>query len=250
MPIVGNLNNHWSRYVVKNSPKEIKPVVVDDGTATISVLKLRNKNQDITGRETILSKVGFLEFVFLNSKKDLPNSINFYTCFNICPGKCDKIFINNFNYSKQKYLCNHEELVDEVWFLGSPLIEKKIITQEASDTVFSALKKFAKKKSLEIKYFPHRVENLNKRIDFEIVKNNIPFEIYYLKSNKRPKYILGYFSTSLYVLNRMDFKTKFVPISINEDWRGKANWVRIDEVYDFFIYNKMEVYNIKTLLEL
>lgn len=250
MPIVGNLDNHWSKYVLKNSPKGISPVVVDDGAAAIDILKLRNKNQYRTSRGTILNQKGFLEYIFLNPKKPLPKSITFFTCFNILPGKQDELLINNFNYTKQKYIDNQVELIDEVWFLGSPLLEKQFITQEADDTVFSVLKSFADTNNLKIKYFAHRTENIDKRIDFEIVKNTMPFEMFYLKSNKRPKYIFGYFSTSLYVLNRMNFNTRFVAIQIDENWRGNANWGRIDEVYDFFVQNKMEVINVKTLLEL
>ncbi|APY07940.1 hypothetical protein BWZ20_06320 [Winogradskyella sp. J14-2] len=248
-PIVGNLDNHWSKYVLKNVRKT-RPVVVDDGAATINILKLRNKNQYRTSRGTILNQKGFLEFLFLNPKKPLPKSITFFTCFNILPGKQDELLINNFSYTKQKYLDNQVELINEVWFLGSPLLEKQFITQEASNTVFKTLKVFAENNHLKIKYFPHRVENLDRRIDFEIVKNTMPFEMFYFKASKRPKFILGYFSTSLYVLSRMSFNTQFMAIAINRDWRGNANWNRIDEVYEFFVQNNIKVVNVKTLLEL
>ncbi|MEF3077573.1 hypothetical protein [Winogradskyella poriferorum] len=250
IPIVGNLDNHWSKYVLKNSPKEIKPVAVDDGAASIDILKLRNKNEYRTSHPKILSKKGLLEFLFLKPKKALPKSIRFFSCFNIQPSSKDELLINNFDYTKRKYQVNDLTLVDEIWVLGTPLLQKGFITQEANEYVLDTLKVFSENKGFKVKYFMHRIEKLENDNGFEIVKNTMPFEMFYLNARKKPRYIISYYSTSLYVLHKMEYDTKFVAIRINKEWRDNANWNRIDEVYHFYNLNGMEVIDINALSKL
>ncbi|WP_299519970.1 hypothetical protein [Winogradskyella sp.] len=247
IPIVGNLDNHWAKFVIKSSLKDIMPVVVDDGAAAIDILKLRNKNEYRTSHSKILSQKGLLEYLFLKSRKPLPVSIRFFSCFNISPSLTDELLINDFEYIKRKYQDNHSNLIDEIWVLGTPLLEKQFIIKEADDIIFDAFKVFGETRGFKVKYFVHRIEKLENNYGFEIIKNTIPFEIFYLRAKERPKYVMSYYSTSLYVLHRMKFKTKFVSIKINQNWRGKANWNRIEEVYDFYKLNGVEVININDL---
>lgn len=112
---------------------------------------------------------------------------------------------HGFNYLKQR-LREKEQKIKKgtVFFIGTPLVENHLIEPSQYDKVLKSV--INHYKNYEIKYFPHRFEDLTKlkeNKEFDIVSINMPFELYLLQVKMLPEKVVSFYSAALYTINSM-----------------------------------------------
>ncbi len=145
----------------------------------------------------------------INSKKFrwlLPKKITFFSSYDIKVQKQDSVVKCNYNFSR-KILKKTIIQSDEIWFIGSPYIEDRMIDK---DLYWKSIKKIrADHKFKNIKYFPHRREKeenlkiLQEVYQFSIMIIDCPIELFLLRSNQLPNTIFGFLSAALFNLQKM-----------------------------------------------
>jgi hypothetical protein len=240
--IIGNLSNSWSKYLIQNSKNIKKPVILDDGAGSIPILNRRNNNFFSLIYSNKVDRLNLLNKIFLRLKPDVDIKLLFFTMFDLkSKNSYDKIEINNFNYLLSKYSNNNDEICQELWMLGSPLVELNMVSTKNYYLIINKIKTYAKKNNLRLKYFIHRIEQLDTNINFEVITNDIPFEIYYLNKLKKPKEIYSFYSSSLLALSKFNVKSTLKSIHLVDKYRNDKNnnhWDNVEMVYDFIRKDK------------
>lgn len=235
--IIGNLSNPWSRYLIKNFSFNNRPIILDDGAGSIPILRNRGIYDFSLPLSSKLNRVNIFYKIFLKLKSEINQKLHFFTFFDLYSIKeYDTIDINNFNLLLSKYSNKKFEVSQELWVIGSPFVELNMINNKDYKFILNKIEKYSKFNNLKMIYFPHRIENEMFKCEFETVKNNMPFELYYLNSFKKPKIILSFYSSSLLVLSKLRIKSKLISINLSKEIRVNPNnpvWKNVEKVYDY-----------------
>ncbi|WP_431156537.1 polysialyltransferase family glycosyltransferase [Winogradskyella poriferorum] len=227
--IIGNLYNIWCEYLINLHELNHKPVVVDDGTLTIVISY--NRKKKITPKSRLLNRDFIFSQFFLRTKKKYKGPYKFFTIFdNLEFSINDTIENNDLKQSKSTYSVPKNDS-PEIWILGTPIVQKKMISELDYLSMIKRIEKFANSNQLGIKYFKHRIEN---HYEFPICQfeNSKPFEIFYLESTITPKYIVSFYSTTLFTMNKLGYSGKLMFINISDDKKKQGDWFNIELVYD------------------
>lgn len=148
----------------------------------------------------------------INNKRfrwPIPKSIIFFSSYDIKVQKYDTVVKCNYDFSR-KILKKTRKNSDEIWFIGSPYLEDKLIEK---DLYLKSIKKIRTDyKFKNIKYFPHRREKkenlkiLQKVYQFSIMEIDCPIELYLLHYDQLPNTISGFLSAALLNLKNMTEK--------------------------------------------
>lgn len=183
-------------WLIANNINFNKVCLLDDGGQTLNLpwmfknIKELNKRRH-KRKDTI---VRFFGLKGCDRKRiDIFTMYQLHTIPNIC-----NITRNNFKYTKSK-IVNAKENIDDIYFVGSSLINARVIKP---DEYYSYLKKiilYYKNKNLL--YLPHRNEDIHlllKNIpNIEILETNVPIELYFLLNKINPRHIASFYSTAL-----------------------------------------------------
>lgn len=235
--ILGNILSIWCKYALDISSFPEKAVLLDDGTSTLNVVRNRNSNNFMLEIPQSKSKIGFFTKYFLKPKVEWNQSLLFFSIFKFKKNSLDSYILNNLHFTKNNFKCENQKVVNEIWFIGAPLVERGYISSEHQNQILEELLIFCKKQNCELKYFSHRVEKLEILKGVEVRKNELPFEIYFLKSKEIPKFIFSFVSTSIYTTSLFETSTQFVSIYINDEMRTNKNlkvWENIEHMYSVF----------------
>lgn len=175
--IIGNFMDNHQRLIMKRKTFE-KSYILDDGTE--SIVKFKKKYLDELAAE---SKSQFELFTIFKIAEKLkyPQIKN------------DLLFIKKAIEIKQTN--------DEIYVIGQPLIELKLVSKKKFSKYLEDI--LRNNQGYKIKYFPHRLENINhlkekfKTYDVEIFDMKSFFEIFLIKNKYLPKKIIGFYSTAL-----------------------------------------------------
>ena len=140
---------------------------------------------------------------------------------------------NNFDYLNLKQKLNSVKLQesDDVFFIGQPLSELNILSEQKYLGVIESMSK-----KNRIIYFPHRRESKEKirQLSVSVHHSDVPLELELLNIGKRPKLIVGFYSTALYSLKLLyGINSCCIKVATgNKD---------IDDIYYFFEKNGLKV---------
>ena len=126
--------------------------------------------------------------------------------YNIEVKKYDTLVKCNYDFSR-KILKKSIIDSDDVWFIGSPYLEDKLMDK---DLYWKSIEKIRSDyKFKNIKYFPHRREKeenlkiLQQVYQFSIMKIDCPIELFLLHNGQLPNTISGFLSAALLNLKNM-----------------------------------------------
>jgi len=177
--VVSQVDQFYSKcfYFIASANKIIS---LDEGNAVFRIVDQRNSNK--------------------RSSLFMPKRIIFFSSYSIKVERPDIVVRCNYDFSKNKLKTskvNHNEL----WFIGSPYIEDRLINKDLYWTYIRKIRNDYKGKS--IKYFPHRREKkkylkiLEKDYQFSIIKIDCPIEFFLLDNDQLPRIISGFLSAAL-----------------------------------------------------
>jgi len=235
---LGECRIDYSWILANNAnPKEI--VLVDDGLGTLSISK-NLTNQTGSSIKNIICKITGLK----NAQRQLPT---IFTIFKLPEDIPYKTIENKFSYFKKTFLevCSKNE--NEIYFLGAPLADLGIVSQ---DYFFESLKKithFYKKK--QIIYILHRRENLDNmkkmfpNMKFVVYDNII--EIEFLLKKKQPIHIASFYSAALYTLHAIYNINNVDVFKLNAHKITHQYKTNIEKVYN--LYNRFNIIDLENI---
>lgn len=151
----------------------------------------------------------------------------------------ERIYVHhNFEFTKSK-LTEKNQTIDSntVFFIGAALTENNLISVDNYDKLFSAVVNCYK--DYRIVYLPHRFEDANKYNKYstvDILKPNMPVELYLLQLNELPRKVVSFYSAALYTINSLfgnvlEVESIKIPLNIftNTHYAEK-----IEKLYDYF----------------
>ncbi len=200
-----------------NLLKKPKKWILDDGNGTIVLPEFKYKNLYFKNIRPVNNK-------FFSYNTFLPKTINVFTLYDIKMKKPDMVFKNQLSYLKNKIKISNS---GNIVFIGCAFIEDGIMNKKNYlkylESSFTYLKKMSKNKII---YIPHRRENINinikkilfKKFNIEIIKPELPIELFLFNGNLKIFLISGFFSAAFDTLNIITDKRKIL--------------------YSFFISNK------------
>ncbi|SHM60944.1 hypothetical protein [Gracilibacillus kekensis] len=216
--------------------------VLDDGTATLKIynnLTNPNRVKKITGLKAFFKNLMRKLLGIGNiSKKMSKREMTFFTSYNLEPMKNIRIIKNNYTFLKKQQ--ENKSKVDNLFFLGSPLTEKRIIKtrQEYLNLLKKVLQHYDSTK--EFFYVPHRTENDDflyeiENLGFRILKLDIPIEFYLVKSYEIPNHVSSFYSTALGNLKSLfDDTVEIDSFMIDESILNTNNREEIKKIYDYY----------------
>jgi len=198
-----SLNSHDNVFVGLATSPINRPIVCgsnnynlvffDDGTATIRFLKQRE-----AGKKEIEFPTGS----WLHAYTRLyPRSIRLdrMTYFTIYPGLKGGTNDTVVRVRSKLPACLFEKKrkVEEVWFVGGPLVENRVIPDGVYVEILRNISEICKGLNLKFVYFPHRVEKWIYDELSEIEKRQpfLPWELFFARSEIAPKAIVSIISS-------------------------------------------------------
>lgn len=171
--------------------------------------------------------------------------INLFSYFSFNEVYSGRIYEKHaFSYLKNKLKEKKQDTKKGIiYFIGTALVENHLIEASRFDNVIKAVMKHYR--NYDIKYFPHRFENLTKfkeRYKLEIVNIDMPFELYLLQEEVLPERIISFYSAALYTVNSMmgdiiKIEAYRIPSSYFLDVQYAE---KVDKLYSF-LSNSIEV---------
>lgn len=189
--------------------------LLDDGTMTLATHanKLHPSFKSPLGKQLKLLRY---KLFGLTIKQN--GLVNLFTNYNIKPHGSEQIVPNNYNYFKKIYA--QKAVMDErIYLLGQPLTSAKAISDE---NYLNYLKKIINYYKKEIIYIPHRAETISDQLKalvsdrFTIQKNEGPIEIVFLSKNIYPTYVVSFYSSALFNLEKIFETTTIDAIKIDD----------------------------------
>ncbi|MCY9826429.1 hypothetical protein [Vibrio chagasii] len=219
---IGDYRSFWMKlcaYLI--SPFKLN--IVDDGMASIAVVKKLEAR--LSSRKACY---GFWKLF----------TPEFYSYFDM---KTIHVKVNKFP-SERHY--KKRELTNNVFIVGSPLVEKGIITEFNWLKFMSDIVAIACDENAKIEYIPHRAESLN---NIKLLREAYPkifvrqlnedIEDYIYQLSFEPVMVIGFYSTALVNLSEILQGTKLVSYELPESSLLR-NKVGIIDVYDYLKLNQ------------
>lgn len=169
--------------------KPIKSYLLDEGTASFSVVHYRKKFQHFNLKLLVKSLL-YRRLLFL------PKRIIYFTKFHLSTNIYDSVLLYSLQKNKNQRLPIEN---DKLFILGSSISDIGYMKEDIYIKLINSIKiKFNK----EIHYFSHRKENASKLQKIEslgilIHTNEMPFENYFLQLTKWPEYISSFYFSNI-----------------------------------------------------
>lgn len=230
----------YARYIYMKHFVNIMPheevYFLDDGNATIDLARERNQNRVLNpelGLKKTLKLYGkkLLQGV---KDKDLEN-YNFFTMYEISPAENDQVIKNSFKHLRS----DSASLVktDDVYFLGGPISECGIISQQS---YFAHLKRvkayFADKNVIYIAHrreSPEKLTEIENRFGLKVVLFDYPIEYQLAYVGPRPKVLASFISSALDSC-RIIFDDQLKIVSFKMDLTGSPMREEIEPIYESY----------------
>jgi hypothetical protein len=237
--IIGNYDNIISYFLaLKFQGKNKEIILLDDGLATLNVYRERNELKILKSSCLFGGKINLLINNIL-FKKNYLNSITFYTSFDlqsIAAPRFDKVI-------KQVYevIDNQNKIINEIWFIGSPLLENNTISEEKFEECMNKVKSYANENELSFKYILHRFEK--PKVGLNCIQFDSPIEIVIKDSNLFPKEVISFYSTALINIANIFPQIKCTYINL---YKINGNLHALKYVYEAFEkHNNLKEFSIK-----
>ncbi|MFP3873203.1 MAG: polysialyltransferase family glycosyltransferase [Thiohalophilus sp.] len=196
---VGDNNNPLMRHFV-NSLDHQYTVLLDDGTATLGVARQRMEGKVTRKPNRISKRVRLaLKRIFQRLNDRQPESVVFFTAYNVPVRDNDRVITNDFTYLRSRALCS--KVTDTVYFLGSPLSEAGFMTEDSYlDYIKRVRKYYAERNILYISHRRESQEKLGKIKDnygLDIACFEFPVEYQLALAGPRPVELASFISSAV-----------------------------------------------------
>lgn len=240
--VVGEYRGAFSWAVLRRLGELVRAViVVDDGTAT---LRIDRRHSVLRSKKVFLQKCKKLVFLTMGVRGAVPGpGLTFFTTYAIDDrvASNDRVVHNDYRMlsGELRRLPPDNESVYVIG--GSPHLHEGEIDAENVELALALdLIRFAAAfTGKNVVYIAHRREQADKldalRMEVTIVQPSVPFEVYPRVVEKRPRWIVGYYS-SLFVTAAKLFgdSVEITALQIPLD-RIDSSWHPfIDEIYDYY----------------
>ena len=190
--IFGHERNLYCRYIAKKSKTSIQ-VLLDDGAGSLAF----NKDAPVH----ISGKVSVALEKYFGVKDYLVHPHYFFTAYkekliNTDMGKINLI-MNDFSFLKD--LARHRKIGKSVYFIGDPLVERNVISEDA---YFRQIEEIKAIYGSNLFYVPRSTEDQQKveRISkiVPIIRPGVPFEVFLVSNEILPFKLIGYHTSVLF----------------------------------------------------
>jgi hypothetical protein len=187
---VGEYRSDHVNHIV-NTFKSNNIYLLDDGLAQLNY----HKEMHSTSLKVKVRRVLYTLFLY----KLKPLKYTFFTIFDI---KDEKIIKNNYNYFK-KYI-GKKKIEDSVYFIGQPLVELSVMSQENHKKELAKIIEFYKEKTFI--YIVHRreeiknIQQLSLELDFSYKEFDNLIELEMINSKVVPSHFATFYSTAIVTL--------------------------------------------------
>ena len=251
---MGCNNSIYMRHFV-NSFKHANTILLDDGTGTIDIARKRRvagKRRAGVDSEVPVKlykkiKINLKRFL-LRLKDYQPDKVCFFTVYDIDVYGEDTLIENNFKYLRGKSL--NSDVLDEVYFVGSPLSETGVMSED--DYIDHLIKVKDYFKGSKLVYIVHRRESKKK---LGIIRENLgitvkmfdyPLEYQIAVIGSKPK-VLAAFVTSVLENMRVIMGDDLMMISFKLIKGAYINKDGVDEVYEYYEKNMSDNFKLVEL---
>jgi len=211
-------------------------VLLDDGAATLLIAKDRKEAVDPEFGIGLKKKIKLYGKRYLQGVKGKSlDRYCFFTIYDIFTKSSDRVVKNEFKHLRDNL--GSVPVTNEVYFLGAPISEVGIISQ---DSYFQHMEKIKKYFGDEVvKYIAHRrespekLEKIRNNLNFEVILYDYPIEYQLAYAGLRPKIMASFFSSALDSC-RIIFGENLKIISFKLDLEGSPNKKQVELVYDSY----------------
>ena len=209
---VGHIDYIWMAAFTEKS-KPLKIILLEDGSAAINVAYRRYHSPPgefmLQNHYTLSKSLRVrIEQLFLGKLKVLAiKNVTFFTVYDrIKTQPFDDLILNKLTQLKSQKNDNYR-LVNEVWFIGQPIVNN-LITKDEYNHILTTIKNYFGENNYSFFHINHKRQNDSpeyiKKSGYLIKSIYKPLEIHILQESRIPKIIVGYLSSSL-----MNLKTMF-----------------------------------------
>ncbi|WP_348799457.1 hypothetical protein [Flavobacterium adhaerens] len=214
-----------------------KLIILDDGTATIDIMK------DYLNVDKKRKLKFFLKKYLFDFKLNKNNDVEFFSIYsNLLLNH--KIIHNSYQYFREETIARSIN-ENKVIFLGSCIVELRAIEQDKYFLYLSKIKEYFSNK--EIIYIPHRRESelklelIENEMNIKIEKTASIIELYLIKTKNLPFAVTGFFCSALLNLNILfDGKILINSFYINNDDFNEKYAKRFESMYKYY-KNNLEI---------
>jgi hypothetical protein len=209
---VGEFNATWMRLLPFFFTGS-RYTLLDDGMSTTTLHYHRYDFSKYPANSRLKKAVKIPFFRLLHRGID---RVSLFTMFNLTPIDNQKIDSNDFKLTCSKI--TNFEIDDEIAYLiGSDYVESLWLSKDDYLRHVGSVVDRCIKLGKTVVYLPHRYEATENftpffkkyKESFSIKVLNVPIELYFLQSLKRPSLVVGFASTAIYTLGKM-FKPETV----------------------------------------
>ncbi|MGE3659640.1 MAG: hypothetical protein AB7G47_23080 [Mycolicibacterium sp.] len=246
--VVGEYRSHFA-WAVQTSLKSLvqRVIVVDDGSATLRID--RRGSSLLRSPEVRRQKLAVLTLLAMGIRAAVPSTgLTFFTAYAINDrlARGDAIVRNDYrNLSAELRSLPPDD--DSVYVIGGPhwgsmprAWEEGEIHKVDLELALELSRFAAEYTGKEVIYMAHRRESAEKldgiRKEFKVATPTVPFEIYPRVVGKRPRAIVGYYSSVIVTAAELlGDSVDIIALQIPRD-RMDVSWHPfIDEVYQYFL---------------
>jgi len=234
----------YPRYVYMKHFINITPhkevFLLDDGNATIQLAKER--------RDSVSAEIGMgwkkklkksAKRVLQGVKDTEKEALSFFTIYDIVASKNDSVIKNDFDYIRSRL--DLLEVTEAVYFLGSPLSEVGILSQDDYLGYLRRVKEYYNDK--KIVYIIHRRESKDKlklierELGLGMVLYEYPIEYQLAMVGPRPSVLSSFFSSALDTC-ALIFKNDLKITSFKIDVKNNLRKEEIESIYSSYDSNE------------
>ncbi|MCW9056373.1 MAG: alpha-2,8-polysialyltransferase family protein [Gammaproteobacteria bacterium] len=227
----------YTKYVYMSHFINITPherlFFLDDGNGTIELAKQRKQGLIAAPDFSVRKKIKLIGKKYIQGIKDKEKeSACFFTAYDISINDNDQIVRNDFKYLRSAV--NDLPVSDVAYFIGSPLSEVAIMSQEVYLAQLNKVKEYFG--NTELVYIAHRRDSSDK-LDFikndlgiKVVLFDYPIEYQLAFIGPRPKVLASFFSAALDSC-RLIFGNKLKIISFKLDMTDSPKREKIESIY-------------------
>jgi hypothetical protein len=196
-----NINSNWFFYTYKKLPNKL--YLLDDGFATLP--HLMPFDMEDLKKSIMSSKSAKIERIILRPNFQLNwNKLVFYTNLSFYSSEKNTIYHHFENLSK---MITKRELTKEVYFIGQPLIYRKMMTKDNYVSRVTTIFEYYKNQDLKPIYIPHRSTPLNYiPKSWEVRELEYPLEFLLIVNKCLPCRFATFYSAGLYNLELLSNK--------------------------------------------
>jgi len=213
---LGNIN-----IALISSVDKVFCFLIDDGTSTLNLHK-KFLNPNVKKKKTLNIFIREYRYRLFGINCSLtPETINYFTMFNILPYKKEKIIKNNFLFLKNNFKNIGVDEKKTVYLLGQNFVEIEAIHEKVYIEYLEKIINYYKNQ--QIIYYPHRSEEVSsaynrlKNKNFIIKKSEQPIEIELLIKGTTPTVIASFVSSALFTLHQIFPETLIQSFIIKSD---------------------------------